>query len=180
MHITPGITVKSAADGYYEPYTLDFLRQHHPHLLKDLVHKWRAETGIELIHEEPDLPEFERIRANWQLMTEAQKQLSDTKAQELFGRTNMEHAAYLEPIMQKKEPASRLPQLLAAKAHSDARRYAHKHQLMQGIMRQYPDEFVIDSEDKKYYGITHTPTGFRMHLPRQIVKGISVQRAPAA
>lgn len=34
----------------------------------DSVHRWRALTGIELIHREPFLNELERIFKNWKLM----------------------------------------------------------------------------------------------------------------
>ena len=36
------------------------------HLLSDPAHKWRAKTGIELIHKEPTLKELNRIWRNWQ------------------------------------------------------------------------------------------------------------------
>lgn len=37
--------------------------------MNDPVHKWRAESGIELIHKEPTKKEFDRIFKNWQLMS---------------------------------------------------------------------------------------------------------------
>ena len=57
-------------------------------LLKDQVHKWRAESGIELIHKEPTREELERIWRNWQEMTDEQKSISDQKSLELFGVRN--------------------------------------------------------------------------------------------
>ena len=60
-------------------------------LQKDPVHKWRMDTGIELIHKEPTLSELLRIRKNWELMSEEQKMISDKKSIEMFGLTNMEH-----------------------------------------------------------------------------------------
>lgn len=39
-------------------------------LSADPVHRWRMETGIELIHQEPSKKELDRIWANWQLMSE--------------------------------------------------------------------------------------------------------------
>ena len=77
---------------YERPYPLDKLPTH---LQEDPVHRWRAETGIELIHEEPDWDEYQRILRNWQLMTPAQKALSDEKARELFG---VDNATYAERI----------------------------------------------------------------------------------
>jgi len=65
-------------------------------LIKDPVHRWRAETGIELVHEEPTKQELERIWRNWQEMNNELKQTSDQKSQELFGLDNKEH--YLKLI----------------------------------------------------------------------------------
>ena len=53
------------------------------------IHRWRAETGIELIHQEPDLQEFNRIVQNWQKMTDEQKRISNEKSIELWGKDNM-------------------------------------------------------------------------------------------
>jgi hypothetical protein len=46
---------------YKRPYTKEEICKFYPNkaekLLKDPVHLWRAETGIELIHKEPNLKE---------------------------------------------------------------------------------------------------------------------------
>lgn len=80
---------------YQRPYNIAEIKQHYPDkagfLLNDPVHRWRAETGIELIHEEPDRKEQERIWANWQEMTVEMKIKSEQKSQELFGLTNTKH-----------------------------------------------------------------------------------------
>ncbi len=57
-------------------------------LINDPAHKWRMETGIELIHKEPSLKELKRIKKNWDAMTDYQKKISDKKSIELFGVTN--------------------------------------------------------------------------------------------
>ena len=74
---------------YESPYPLNKLPKH---LHNDPVHRWRAETGIELIHEEPTWDEFQRIKRNWQLMSPEQKAISDVKARELFGADNQTHS----------------------------------------------------------------------------------------
>ncbi|MDR2157221.1 MAG: hypothetical protein LBO81_05530, partial [Clostridiales Family XIII bacterium] len=61
----------------------------------DACHAWRAETGIELIHKEPDRNEQLRIWANWNRMTERMKTVSDNKCRELFAMTNTEHIALI-------------------------------------------------------------------------------------
>lgn len=64
---------------------------------------------------------------------------------------------------------SKLEQLLMAKAESDRRNYRAKHAIMRKLITAAPDEFVIDSEQAGLVGITHLPTGFRMHLPRSVL-----------
>lgn len=80
---------------YDPPYNPKQIRKNYPKfankLLSDPVHKWRAETGIELIHKEPSKKELDRIWRNWQLMTKEQKRRSDEKSKSLFGLTNEEN-----------------------------------------------------------------------------------------
>lgn len=66
------------------------------HLKNDPIHAWRAKSGIELIHREPTLEELNRIWANWQLMSDEQKAISDKKSMELFGKNNHDH--YMELV----------------------------------------------------------------------------------
>lgn len=61
------------------------------HLLNDPIHKWRAQTGIQLIHKQPTLKQLNRIMKNWNLMSDQMKQKSDIKSIQLFGMTNVEH-----------------------------------------------------------------------------------------
>ncbi len=86
-------------DIYDPPNSVDKLPKH---ILKCPIHRWRAESGIELVHEEPTYNEFKRICRNWELMSDKQKSISDKKALEFFGKTNREMMKYLEPIMRKK------------------------------------------------------------------------------
>jgi hypothetical protein len=66
-------------------------------------------------------------------------------------------------------PAPVLPRLLAAKAESDRRNYAAKHALIRQLLRERPDDFFVDSESGGILGLTHQPSGFRMHVPARIV-----------
>ncbi len=59
-------------------------------LMKDPAHGWRASTGIELVHMEPDVWEQIRVWRNWNLMPDELKDKSNTKAVELFGVDNKE------------------------------------------------------------------------------------------
>lgn len=60
-----------------------------------------------------------------------------------------------------------LIQLLEAKAESDRKNYARKHQILRQLLGQSPEDFLIDSEQGGILGLTHTPTSFRIHLPRR-------------
>ncbi|MFA6522237.1 MAG: hypothetical protein WCT24_01430 [Patescibacteria group bacterium] len=84
---------------YQRPYNIDEIKKFYPEkaekLLNDPVHRWRAETGIELIHEEPTKEEQRRIWENWNEMTDEMKKQSDEKSIEFFGKTNRAHHAEL-------------------------------------------------------------------------------------
>lgn len=82
--------VKSSV-AYSRPMELAKLVKTYPHLKDCPIHTWRASSGVELIHKEPDTKEQKRIYKNWLAMSPDQKAVSDTKAKELFGKTNEEH-----------------------------------------------------------------------------------------
>lgn len=77
---------------YIKPYPKNMLPES---LLQDPVHLWRAESGIELVHREPDVYEMIRVWRNWLLMTDEQKAESDKKSKEFFNVTNDENFRYL-------------------------------------------------------------------------------------
>ena len=60
-----------------------------------------------------------------------------------------------------------LDDLLSAKKESDRRNYPAKHDILRKLIKQSPGDFRIDSEEGNIYGITHIPTGFRIHMPRR-------------
>jgi len=80
---------------YDPPLNSQQIRTRYPgkaaQLLADPIHRWRAQTGIELIHEEPDFKEQLRIWRNWQQMSAKLKRLSDRQSRKFFGMTNFEH-----------------------------------------------------------------------------------------
>lgn len=77
---------------YDRPYSVEEIRKNYStiadKLLSDPLHKWRAETGIELIHKEPSIEELDRVWFNWNAMSDDMKRKSDAKSLELFGITN--------------------------------------------------------------------------------------------
>jgi len=69
----------------------------------------------------------------------------------------------------KTAKSSILLKLLAAKGSSDNRDYAKKHSIMRELMTQRPADFEREPPEKGIQGITHKPTGFRLHLPQRVV-----------
>lgn len=84
---------------YNQPLNIEEIKRLYPdkaeELLKDPVHRWRAETGIELIHKEPSREEQERIWENW-------NEMSDEKSMKLFGKDNsIHHVEIIEEYIKK-------------------------------------------------------------------------------
>lgn len=75
---------------------------------------------------------------------------------------------------------SPLERLLAAKFESDRRNYQEKHRLLRDLILKHPDHFKIDSTLNGFVGITHVPTGFKIHLPQGSlpVKLDTIQTSP--
>jgi hypothetical protein len=60
--------------------------------------------------------------------------------------------------------------LKRAKALSDRGDYAGKQQLLRGLMQESPADWLIDSNATgKFPGVTHKPTGFRLHTLRTTI-----------
>lgn len=100
---------------YDPPYTAEEVKRVYgtkvyKELIKDPAHKYRMDTGIELIHREPTKEELERIWKNWNLMSDDQKMKSDKKSIELFGKTNQDHYKELINSYTVNESVSILPQ----------------------------------------------------------------------
>lgn len=90
--IEMGGFARIGAEKYEPPYDIEILKEKYPKLLEDPVHKWRAKTGIELIHKQPDFQEQKRIFYNWLVMSKTLQEKSDNKSKQLFdGMTNLEH-----------------------------------------------------------------------------------------
>ena len=63
-----------------------------------------------------------------------------------------------------------LPDLKQAKQHSDDEDYRRKNILLRTMMQADPDSWVVDSDDGNgIVGLTHTPTNFRIHMPKDRV-----------
>ena len=62
-----------------------------------------------------------------------------------------------------------LASLLMAKQHSDNMRYAQKHAILRDLIRTDPSSFMVDSDNGFAVGLTHSPTGFRIHMPAHML-----------
>jgi hypothetical protein len=63
-----------------------------------------------------------------------------------------------------------LKKLIEAKQMSDKRDYGNKNTILADLLKNYPNQFKIDSVlDSKYVGLTHKPTGFKIHAPRNLI-----------
>lgn len=70
----------------------------------------------------------------------------------------------------QRNPKSDLYLLLQAKKFSDTRNYHEKNKILRNLMAERPDDFVIDSSlNRKYVGVTHVPTAFKVHAPLDII-----------
>lgn len=64
--------------------------------------------------------------------------------------------------------ANELSQLHQAKAYSDRKQYAGKHDILQRQMKARMHKWRVDSEEKGMLGITHS-SGYRFHVPAYVV-----------
>jgi len=86
-------------------------------------------------------------------------------------------AARSEPVfdqirkdLQKQAKSLELTKLIEAKKQSDVGNYRQKNKILGGLLHNVPDQFKVDSIlNAKYTGITHTPSGFKIHVPRRLV-----------
>lgn len=70
-----------------------------------------------------------------------------------------------------------LQALLLAKRESDRRNWSAKYQHLRRAIQMDPTNFYVDQPTGRHWGVTHAPTGFRMHAPRVIAKTLPA-RAP--
>jgi len=70
-----------------------------------------------------------------------------------------------------------LEDLKKAKSHSDRKQYQTKAKIMGNLLKENPNNFFVDEEKPGgIVGITHRPTGFRVHLKRTQLPGDIVNK----
>jgi len=63
-----------------------------------------------------------------------------------------------------------LKQLLEAKKRSDKNDYSGKNEILSALLKKHPDQFRVDQIlNDKYVGITHKPSGFKIHTTRSLI-----------
>ena len=63
-----------------------------------------------------------------------------------------------------------LRKLIEAKKLSDKNEYGGKNELLGKLLQKFPKEFKVDQYlHNKYVGLTHKPTGFKIHAPRTLI-----------
>lgn len=70
----------------------------------------------------------------------------------------------LAPIYKWGQMNPVLHKLLQAKKHSDKSNYTQKTEIVRNLLIERPNEFYIDSRQSATVGLTHRPTGFKIHL----------------
>lgn len=70
----------------------------------------------------------------------------------------------------KKKKSRDLTKLLQAKKHSDEGNYKAKYDILEAMMTKHPEKFRVDSRlNKKFVGVTHLATNFKIHVPSMLV-----------
>ena len=64
--------------------------------------------------------------------------------------------------------------LLEAKKHSDLKQYAEKSEKVRNLIKQNREDFFIDSDENGIVGITHAPSNFQLHLPKENVFDLDI------
>lgn len=74
-----------------------------------------------------------------------------------------------------KPAVSPLSRLMEAKRRSDVRDYDGKTSIVRELIKEYPRAWEVDTPPQNgILGLTHTPTGFRLHMPAKAVHDLLV------
>ena len=72
--------------------------------------------------------------------------------------------------MNKTAKSIELTKLIEAKKFSDQKNYEAKNRILAELLSKSPKQFKVDSSlNEKYVGITHKPSGFKIHTNRKLV-----------
>lgn len=63
-----------------------------------------------------------------------------------------------------------LKRLIEAKKLSDKNDYVGKNTILRELLQEYPKQFRVDQIlNDKYVGLTHKPSGFKIHTARTLI-----------
>jgi hypothetical protein len=155
-----GLRQDKAKPNKFKRSELTSFVNHHPQANTDL----RKEGEHVQIVANRAIPANEELTLNYD---DAYKLLGDdVEFENGMGRASDAHLLGKTP---EKTAETMLPRLQQAKLHSDRGQYAAKAAIMRHLMAQMPQEFLVDQPNQRYAGITHVPTGFQLHVPREII-----------
>lgn len=87
-----------------------------------------------------------------------------------------------EDVVQMSKAAhegSPVSQMSLAKEYSDRKQYGAKQAILYGLMKDRPEEFIVDSDEGDIVGVTHTPSGFQIHTRKVAVpQEVMLPKAP--
>lgn len=119
--------------------------------------------------------EFDAAKLETGVKHEREHTDNDQIAKEIAKDHLSEEPAYYEEHEAKKaeqvttDRPRIIDELLAAKEHSDAGRYAYKNDIVQKLMTAAPRDWEIDDDKPKYKGVTHLPTKFKLHIDPAVI-----------
>lgn len=81
-----------------------------------------------------------------------------------------EHYTFNEAMQEAVKSAADMRSLMQARRHSAQAKleYKKKTDIMSAALARYPEEFIVE-QDGRMSGIVHLPTGFRIHVPREVI-----------
>jgi hypothetical protein len=72
--------------------------------------------------------------------------------------------------LEKEAKSVQIQKLIEAKKLSDQNKYNEKNTILSDLLKKYPKEFKVDSLlNNNYVGLTHKPSGFKIHAPRTLI-----------
>lgn len=190
MLIIESYLTKSKRPKYDKPYSYEEIVKNYgketaDRLMKDPAHKFRAETGIELIHKEPSLDELNRIYSNYKLMDKKLQKISDKKSMELYGLNNIDHynkllkeydvtESYLMEMKRSELPDSEFGVPEERKYPLDTEQHVYSAiKLFNHVNPKYEAELARNIKRKmKKYNITNVSIGPNNRFGKYYKKGV--------
>jgi hypothetical protein len=113
-----------------------------------------------------------KIASQWEAQWQG-KQAAEKRIEDMAFNPDLEPEQVYENYFDEDEgikSAADMRALMQARTHSAQAKeeYKKKTAIMAAALANYPDEFIVD-QNGRMSGITHLPTGFRIHVPREVI-----------